>query len=319
MLEHVGTGTNLYFLHMLQDNGMGIQFKWKEIKDISVAIFGDRIFDDIVKNEIVETCSDNEMLEVTNLNNIDSNLPRSQREALYSAIIKFLSTDENVPGIMEIIYASRKIGRAIMDSINMNIIINKLEDRYINLRIAMAIASSMDFYYSLPFRSFCKTRMDKIQFSIDNYEKYLGDVWFIKIVLAMKDNTGESLAYGKSQENSRLNYIETISGLAASGLLASLFLHSAEFLNDTRVNSAINRYEYNEIKKQRAGKFYGWVAIGNDVAIGLEFLSGSILFLSQVDYFYGVYLFIAASIQLLVKPGIEIFRRARVSRMKKNK
>ena len=36
MLEHVDTGTNLYFLHMLQDNGMGIQFKWKEIKDISL-------------------------------------------------------------------------------------------------------------------------------------------------------------------------------------------------------------------------------------------------------------------------------------------
>ena len=175
MLEHVDTGTHLYFLHMLQDNGMGIQFKWKEIKDISVAIFGDSIFDDIVKNEIVETCSDNEIIEVTNLNNIDSNLPRSQREALYSAIIKFLSSDENVPGIMEIIYASRKIGRAIMDSINMNIIINKLEDRYINLRIAMAMASSMDFYYSVTFRSFCKTRLDKVQFSIDNYEKYLGN------------------------------------------------------------------------------------------------------------------------------------------------
>ena len=34
------------------------------------------------------------------------------------------------------------------------------------------MASSMDFYYSVPFRSFCKTRLDKVQFSIDNYEKY---------------------------------------------------------------------------------------------------------------------------------------------------
>lgn len=126
-------GIPLYFLHMLQDNGVGSQFKWKEFKDISIAIFCGGIFDDLIKNDIVETYSEYEVLEVTNLNNINYNIVRTERETLYISIIKFLSADEDICGIMEIIYASRKIGRAIVDSINLNIIINKLEAKYINL------------------------------------------------------------------------------------------------------------------------------------------------------------------------------------------
>jgi len=319
MPENTNIRIPLYFLHMLQDNGMGIQFKWKDIRIISVALFGEGVFAELVQNDIIETYSEDEALEVTNPNNVDYNIVRTDRETLFSSIIKFLSADENICGIMDMAYASRKIGRAIMDSINLNIIINKLQDKYMNLRMAMAITSSIDFYHSVPFRSFCKLRMDKIQFSIDNYEKYLNQEWFIKIVLAMKDNTGEGITYRKSLENGKMDYIENINGIARNNLLASMLLHSSEFLNDTDVNFAINQYEYIRIKKQRIRKFYDWLEICNDVAIGLEFLSGSILFLNKASYLDGVYLFIVASIQLLIKPGIRIFRRVKIFPVRKNK
>ncbi len=319
MLENTNMEIPLYFLHILQDNNIGVQFKWKDIKEISKAIFGEKIFNDLVKNDIVETCSDDEILEITNLNNMDYNIMRGQRETLYSSIINFFSSDGSICGIMELAYASRKFGRAIMDSINLNIILNGLGERYRNLRIAMAITSSMEFYYSMPFRSFCKMSLDKIQFSINNYEKCLNQEWFIRIVFAMKENTGEGIVYGKSLENGETDYIEKLSTIAENGILASMFLHSSEFLNDSTVNTAIQQYEYRQIKKERVRKFYDWLEIGNDVAIGLEFLSGSILFINKASYINGVYLFIVASIQLLVKPGIQISRRVRIFHLGKNK
>lgn len=151
-----------------------------------------------------------------------------------------------------------------------------------------------------------------------NPEMEMGYKWFIRIVLAMKDYTGEGIAYGKSLENGKMDYIKNINGIARNGLLVSMLLHGPEFLNDINVNSAISQYKYRMIKKQSVGKFYDCLEIVNNVAIGLEFLSGSILFLNKAGYLDGVALFIVASI-LLIKPGIQRARRARIFLPGKNK
>jgi hypothetical protein len=305
----------VYFLHMLQDNRMGIQFKWKEIKGLLTGIFGDKICQKLIENEIVETCSDNDFLEITNLNDISFNLSRYDREILYGSVVNILKRDLFSMGIMETVYASRKTGILIMESINFNITVNRFEDRYINLRITMAMLLSAEFYYSETLKNICKSTLDAYSIPMDSYRIDLQKDWFIRIVMLARLNENNNVIYQGPLETGNPDYLDLLEESIKSGKLQYMMLHMNEFLHDKMVNNAIASYEYRKVRRQRIKKLYDWAAIANDMAIGSEFLSGSILFISHNTYMLGVYLFIVASIQLLIKPGIQISRKLQLFKL----
>jgi hypothetical protein len=304
----------VYFLHILQDNRIGIQFKWNEIKGLLIEIFGESICQKLIENEIVETCSGDEVLEISNLNNISFGLSREDRERLYGSIVNILQLDPFALGIMQTVYASRKTGRLILDSINFNITVNKLENKYINLRIAMAMLLYSEFYYSAALKGIGKTAAVH-DLPLDSYRSELQQDWFIRIIMLARVGENNGVIYQKSLEIGDPDYLNAIEESIITGKIQYMLLHIDDFLHNKMVNDAIAAYEFRKIHKQRIRKFYDWLAIANDVAIGSEFLSGSILFISHKTYMLGIYLFIVASIQLLIKPGIQISRRLQLFKL----
>ena len=279
-----------------------------------IEIFGEGICQKLIENEIVETCSEDEALEISNLNNISFNLSRDNRESLYGSIVNILQQDPFALGIMQTVYASRKTGRLILDSINFNITVNKLEDKYINLRIAMAMLLSSEFYYSAALKGISKAAAVH-DLPLDSYRSELQKDWFIRIIMLARIDENNGVIYQKSLETGDPDYLNAIKESIITGKIQYMLLHMDNFLHNKMVNDAIAAYEFRKIHKQRIRKFYDWLAIANDVAIGSEFLSGSILFISHKTYMLGIYLFIVASIQLLIKPGIQISRRLQLFKL----
>jgi hypothetical protein len=218
-------------------------------------------------------------------------------------------------GIMEIVYASRKIGRLLMESINFNIRVNKLESKYINLRISMAMLLSGEFYYSETLKNTCRSTLEGYSIPMGSYRNDLQRDWFIRIIMLARLNESNGVVYQRTLETGDPDYLNLIGESLKSGKIQYMLLHIDEFLHDKIVNDAIASYEYRKVHKQRIRKLYDWAAIANDVAIGSEFLTGSVLFISHKTYMLGVYLFIVASVQLLIKPGIQISRKLQLFKL----
>ena len=63
---------------------------------------------------------------------------------------------------------------------------------------------------------------------------------------------------------------------------------------------------------------YEWFHILNDLLFGLEFLIGSVMFLSPKTQTVGVWLFIVGSAQMLVGPAIRTANKIHVRRIRKS-
>ncbi|HKK00628.1 MAG TPA: YrhK family protein, partial [Desulfuromonadales bacterium] len=152
--------------------------------------------------------------------------------------------------------------------------------------------------------------------------RYLGQPWFLELLLILKNGY-----YG----NGNFNYIDTlessfretfISGileLIRSGLFVKLLVRLKAFLNDDTVRDRIREFIGRTETAARLHTLYDWLGIGNDLAIGLEFLIGSICFLPGRDEYLGVWLFIVGSSQLLIRPLIVIARKAHLGRLYRRK
>lgn len=60
---------------------------------------------------------------------------------------------------------------------------------------------------------------------------------------------------------------------------------------------------------------YEVLSIANDILIGLWFLVGSVLFLSDATTYAGTWLFILGSAELLIRPVIRLARRVHLQRV----
>lgn len=60
---------------------------------------------------------------------------------------------------------------------------------------------------------------------------------------------------------------------------------------------------------------YEVVSIANDILIGVWFLVGSILFFSESSAYWGTWLFVLGSVEMLVRPVIRLVRRVHLQRL----
>jgi hypothetical protein len=74
----------------------------------------------------------------------------------------------------------------------------------------------------------------------------------------------------------------------------------------------------NRQRERRVFEVYEWLHIINDLLIGLQFLVGSIFFLSSETQTAGVWLFIAGSGQMIVGPIIRTINKLHVRRIRKS-
>lgn len=60
---------------------------------------------------------------------------------------------------------------------------------------------------------------------------------------------------------------------------------------------------------------YEFLSIANDVLIGVWFVIGSVLFFYESLAYYGTWLFLIGSIEMLIRPGIRLVRRIHLQRV----
>ena len=146
--------------------------------------------------------------------------------------------------------------------------------------------------------------------------------WFSDLLFMLKNGK-----YG----NGGFNYIENMGtaerdefikgtvSIIDSGLLVTLILGFGKILSRGDVEKSMDIYSNRTRKKDRITRVYSYLGIGNDIMVGLEFLIGSFEFLPHGNEVLGVYLFIAGSSQLLIRPIIEISRRIHIYRINRTK
>ena len=146
--------------------------------------------------------------------------------------------------------------------------------------------------------------------------------WFSDLLFMLKNGK-----YG----NGGFNYIENMEtaerdefiggtvSIIDNGLLVTLILGFGKMLSRKDVEKSMDAYSNRTRKKDRVSRVYSYLSIGNDIMVGLEFLIGSFEFLPRANELLGVYLFIAGSSQLLIRPLIEISKRIHIYRINRTK
>lgn len=150
---------------------------------------------------------------------------------------------------------------------------------------------------------------------IDDFSKFAKEPWFLELLLILKrglyGNGGYSYISSLS-DYTRIRLVDGAYSLIEDGKLLFLLLNFRTIISKNHFASALSKFEKAKARKERVSSYYGYLSIANDVLVGVEFLLGSIEFLPNGNEVFGVYLFIAGSAELLIRPFIEISRRLHV-------
>ena len=150
-----------------------------------------------------------------------------------------------------------------------------------------------------------------------NFKKYETKRWFIELAFMIKrglyGNGGYSYVSGISDAR-RTALINGSYDLLVSGGLYELILRFRSIVTESEFGYRMKKFQKLEKISTRISHIYSYLSIGNDILIGIEFLLGSFEFLPRTIFpsaneVIGVYLFIAGSAELLIRPMIEISRR----------
>ncbi len=296
----------LYFLYAIKRSPYCYNLKWKNIKGMVTAFFGKDILDELKNSRIINTYSDQNAIEIINVNDIKHDLSNDEKEEIFKKFISYSKDNALITGLMNIMYLDRKLAQFFMDLLEQK----KNDDEITEAYALFPIINYTDFYYSQSFADFCRPYVDSLKLDMDKFDKYTNNEWFVKLIIILRDGSYNNNSLGKSIENNEDEFIDGIIELMKNDDLATIIENVDAFLNDSRVYKELNRYAYKAIREKKIKKFYYWLAIANDIMVGLEFVIGSIFFLPSESKYstLGVYLFIIGSSQLLIRPMIQIAR-----------
>ena len=189
-------------------------------------------------------------------------------------------------------------------------------------RVLVSMATSSRFLANDDVVDFFEKRLCAVDGDLSGLHRYLDQSWFLELLLIVKNGYygNGNFNYIDTLESSfRESFIEGILELIRSGLLVKLLVRLKPFLDDEQVRARIREFVGRTETEAKLRKLYDWLGIGNDLAIGLEFLFGSICFLPGRNEDLGVWLFIVGSSQLLIRPLIVIVRKTHLGRLYRRK
>jgi hypothetical protein len=300
----------LYFLYAIQRSPYGFNLKWKNIKPMVSYMFGDDIYKKLLDSRIISTYADENILEIINVPDIRYNISDSDKETLFNKFIGYATKNRLIEGILKIMYLDRKIAQFIMDTLNQD---SRKTDSDFAIYADFPIINSPDFYYSNAFADYCKPYIENFKLNMDKIKPYLGQEWFTHLIIILRDGSFNS-SFSKAVENNEESFISGLKEIVENDYLSQIIVNLDSFLNDRDVNSSLLNFASRSVREKKVRRFYDWLSIANDIMVGLEFVVGSIFFLPSEQKYstLGVYLFIVGSIQLLIRPMINIARRVHI-------
>ncbi|MCL4323009.1 MAG: YrhK family protein [Candidatus Thermoplasmatota archaeon] len=149
------------------------------------------------------------------------------------------------------------------------------------------------------------------------YAEYAKRKWFIELIFMIKRGFYGNGGYSYVANLSEVRKTALLDGsynLLVSGSLYELLLDFRSVISSADVDKKMRKFQKMDRKASRVMGMYSYLSIGNDVLVGIEFLIGSFEFLPatifpSANVVTGVYLFIAGSAELLIRPMIEMARR----------
>ncbi len=234
---------------------------------------------------------------------------------IFGSIISYFKKDPFTNDLMILSYYDKKLSMIIFDIIKQN----EYRIDKNNVLSALPVFSNNDFINSIELEDYYNNI--KIDFSEYDYKKYIENDWFIDLLIILKNGLyGSNYNYIDYLQNSiRESFYLGVIKLIKKQMLAKLVINIEYFLNIDWVNKKLYEYSLKLKRREKLSSFYSSLSIGNDIMIGLEFIIGSFEFLPAGNYILGVYLFIAGSSQLLIRPGITIARNVHLNMIHKKK
>ncbi len=141
---------------------------------------------------------------------------------------------------------------------------------------------------------------------------YLEMPWFNELLLIIKNGyygNGSFNFIDTLESSFRNEFTDGILEILRNGSLLWLILNFRTFMKRENVDRALKEFMRKSREGRKLSKFYDWLSIGNDFAIGVEFLIGSIEFFPGYNSTVGIYLFILGSLQLFSRPVITTFKK----------
>ena len=241
------------------------------------------------------------------------------RQALLERLLTVLQENDFALNVATLLYLQKSLMMGILGSFYDHAIDFVDTPRE---RVLISMASSPKFLEDETVAAFFEGRLDSVDAELGSLFAYLKHPWFLELLLILKNGYygNGNFNYIDTLESSfRESFIEGILELIRGGLLVKLLLHLKTFLGDEKVAGKIRDFVSKTETEAKLRRLYDWLGIGNDLAIGLEFLIGSICFLPGRNEYLGVWLFIAGSSQLLIRPMIVIARKVHLNRLYRRK
>ncbi len=306
----------LFLCNIIHEGYYNMRITWGEVRKLfSFAVSNDT-------NEIcrlmrsegyIESYGDADPFMI--LRKVSVDLGPEDEEAVIS---KFLEIVKSVPLCYNVAMVSY-----LQKSLMMGII-GSFYDHELNFastseeRVLVSTVTSDEFLNNRKATELIEKEISGRNFTDPGMESYLQYPWFNELVQIIKNGyygNGGTNFIDTLESSFRVEFTNGILEIIMNGGLLWLILHFKEFIKRDSVDRAVKKFVRKSREERGINRLYDWLSIGNDFAVGVEFLVGSIEFLPNYDATFGVYLFIVGSTQLLIRPVIALGRKIHLHKL----
>jgi hypothetical protein len=309
----------LFLSHLVHSGEYNIRIRWGDVFEV---------LEKILKGNVRSCC--NVVLERGYTNGCDNDDPfmllrtppslsEQARGKLLSRLLEMVRQNDFALNVATLLYLQQSLMMGILESFYDHAIdfVDTPQDR-----VLISMVTSPRFLQNEAVAAFFGKHLDDIDNDLAPLHRYLDKPWFLELLLIIKNGyygNGNFNYIDTLESTFRASFIEGILDLIHRGHLVKLLVRLKSFLSDEKVREKIRGFVRRTETEAKLRQLYDWLSIGNDLAIGLEFLVGSICFLPARNEHLGVWLFIGGSSQLLIRPLIAIARKAHLSRLYRRK
>lgn len=312
------------FICRVIDNGQfSLDLKWNSVLDTlahSIEIERDKIPG--ILNSAGVGFVDGEDADFLVAGVFDATVDHASEERIFTHVIEKIEQDPLFRNLLTLVSTEYDFTLALLEFLFRKQ--GRQLEHFKNSTLLPLITSDI-FIESKSANRYVNKQVKTEEVDFDRIRELVRKDWFMDLLTILKSevNVNQSSGFIKliDREAHTVNAQEIIS-MISDGTLEMIVLHRNTVMKQKFVTEAfLKRYEAEQHEK-KLRRFYYWLGIANDFALGIEFLVGSIEFLPGMppeSLFIGVILFIIGSAQLVARSLIQIAMNLHIRSSRKKK
>jgi hypothetical protein len=304
----------LYIMRLFVNSQAAIRFLWKDVfifLESTFSIGRDKVKEILEKNGFSHKINDDDEFQIYGI--FSAIVPEDVGSQIYTKVIEELEIKQPIKDLilsLSLNYGFTKAAISVLTSRSTRL------GKQLRLSPLFAICSSDMFLESTEFNQYSRKVISSIKVRPEDFYSLLRKKWFVDIMEVLEAGyygTETISIMNRIQELWADEDLEGLEKLISSGIFIRIFSNRSLILLDPEVNRSLSYKGKQERRNRNLKVFYHWLGIANDFSLGLEFLVGSFEFLPNMNEIFGVYLFIAGSVQLTARAIISIVSDAHLS------